>query len=137
MTASLSSTVTPSVLTIGVNPAGLAAGRYTSTLQVTSGNDALTFNITLDITAAAGASLSLSSPSFTFNAIAGWAAPASQTLGVTAQTSVSATAAVSEQSCTSSNWLTTLPYGQLHCHFHEYELHDFGESVRIGGRHDL
>ena len=113
VTASLTSTVTPSHLTMGVNPAGLAAGRYTSTLQVTSDSGSLTFNITLDVTSAANASLSLSSASFTFNAIAGAAAPASQTLGVTAQTSVSATAAVSEQSCTGSNWLTLSPTGSF------------------------
>ena len=112
VTASLSTNVTPSVLTIGVNPAGLVAGRYTSVLQVTSGVESLIFNITLDVTAAAN-SLTLSSASFTFNAIAGGAAPASQTLGVTAQSSVSATAAVSEQSCTSSNWLSLSPTGNF------------------------
>ena len=96
VTATLSSNVTPSVLTIGVAPAGLTAGRYTSTLQVTSGVESLIFNITLDVTAAAS-SLSLSSASFTFNAVAGGTASASQTLGVTAQTTYSATAQVSSR----------------------------------------
>jgi trimeric autotransporter adhesin len=110
VSASLSSNTTPSVLTISVNPTGLAVGEYTSTIQVNSSQGSLVFGVTLDVTAAAGV-LTLSSSGFTFNVVAGGAAPASQTLTVTAPSSTSATAQASEQTCTNSTWLTLTPTG--------------------------
>ena len=113
VSASLNSNTTPAVLTISVIPSGLQVGKYTSTIQVNSSQGSLTFGVTLDVTAAAAAVLTLSPSAFTFNAVAGGAAPASQTLTVTAQTNTSATAQVSEQNCTNSNWLTLSPTGSF------------------------
>ena len=113
VTPSLSSNITPAVLTIGINTAGLDPGHYTSTIQVVSSQGPLTFYVTLDVTAAAGGDLTLSPSSFTFTAVAGGSAPASQTLTVTASASVSATAAVSEQSCAGSAWLMLSPSGSF------------------------
>src|ERR1035441_4549864 len=113
VSASLSSNTTPAVLTISVIPAGLQVGKHTSTIQITSSTGSLIFNVTLDVTAAAAGGLTLSPSAFTFNAVAGGAAPASQTLTVTAQTNTSATAQVSEQNCTNSNWLTLSPTGSF------------------------
>ena len=113
VSASLSSNTTPAVLTISVIPAGLQVGKHTSTIQITSSTGSLIFNVTLDVMAAAAGGLTLSPSAFTFNAVAGGAAPASQTLTVTAQTNTSATAQVSEQSCTNSSWLTLSPTGSF------------------------
>src|ERR1017187_1123041 len=49
--ASLSSTVTPSVLTISVNPLGLPVGTYAGTVNVAaSGSNTITFAVTLTVT---------------------------------------------------------------------------------------
>ena len=113
VSASLSSNTTPSTLTISVSPTSLQAGTYNSTIQVTSSLGSLVFNVTLTVTAAAAPTLTLSSTAFTFTGVAGGVAPASQSLTVTAQSSTSATAQASEQSCTTSNWLTLSPTGNF------------------------
>lgn len=114
--ASLNTTTTtsatPAILTISVNPAGLAAGTYYDTVTVSSSQGSLIFDVSLQVTGVAGP-LTLSSSAFTFNAVAAGTAPASQTLTVTAQSSTSGTAAASEQSCASSNWLSVSPAGSF------------------------
>jgi uncharacterized protein (TIGR03437 family) len=57
--------------------------------------------------------LTFSVSGFSFNANAGGTAPASQALTVTSQSAASATAEASEQTCTSSNWLTLSPTGSF------------------------
>ena len=109
-----------------MSPTSLQAGTYNSTIQVTSSLGSLVFNVTLTVTAAAAPTLTLSSTAFTFTAVAGGAAPASQTLTVTAQSSTSATAQASEQSCTTSNWLTLSPTGNFTAGTVEHQLHHFG-----------
>src|SRR5260370_1197316 len=69
--------------------------------------------VTLNVSAPTASGLTLSSSALTFNAVVGGTAPASQTLTVTAQTTTSATASASEQSCTTSNWLTLSPTGNF------------------------
>lgn len=112
VSASLSSNTTspdaPASLNISVSPTNLQAATYNSTIQVTSSIGSVVFNVTLTVTAAT-TNLTLSSSSFTFSAVAGGVAPNSQTLTVTAQSSTSVTPQTSEQSCTTSTWLTLSP----------------------------
>ncbi len=131
--ATLSVNSTPSVLTISVNPAGLAVGHYTSAATVSSTAGSQFFSITLDVTAAASATLTLSSPAFTFNAVAGGTAPATQQLGVTASSSTSATATVSETTCT--GLAEYVADGHFHGRRDERAIHDLGESDRPDGGH--
>jgi uncharacterized protein (TIGR03437 family) len=109
MSATLSVNTTPSVLTLSVNPAGLAVGKYTSSATVSSSAGSQFFSIILDVTAASSPTLTLSSSAFTFNAVAGGTAPATQSLGVTATSSTSATAQMLETTCGGSNWLSISP----------------------------
>jgi len=120
ITASLNSNVTtssvPAILTIGLNSAGLAnlpVGTYNDTVTVSTVSEGSEiWTITLDVIAAsAPGSLTLSATSLSFTAVAGGSTPANQTLTVTAQSSTSATAAVSEQSCTAESWLSLSPLG--------------------------
>jgi trimeric autotransporter adhesin len=114
VSATVSNPSTPCVLTISVVPGTLQAGRYTSTLRVNSSQGYLLYNISLDVSGGSGSGgLALSSSSFTFNAYAGGATPASQTLTVTAPSTVSASAQASQQNCTGSNWLTLSPSGSF------------------------
>jgi len=55
--------------------------------------------------------LTLSSSALSFKAVVGGAVPASQTLTVYGGSATSATAQVSEQTCSAVNWLTILPSG--------------------------
>ena len=93
ITATLNSNVTtsstPAILTIGLNAsglAGLAAGTYNDTVKVNSNEGYEYWTITLDVIAASTpGSLTLSSSSPSFSAVAGGSAPATQTFSVSAQ----------------------------------------------------
>lgn len=112
VSASLDTNITPSVLTISVSPTSLQAGTYNSTIQITSSQGSLVFNVTLTVTGAAG-TLTLSPTAFTFTAVAGGVTPASQTLTVTAQTNISANAQASPGTSCNSTWLTLSPTGNF------------------------
>uniref|UniRef100_Q01TN4 BACON domain-containing protein n=1 Tax=Solibacter usitatus (strain Ellin6076) TaxID=234267 RepID=Q01TN4_SOLUE len=79
--ASLSSTTTPSTLTMGVNPTGLSAGGYSGSVEVWSPNmgNTLVYYINLTVTNPPPP-LTASPSSMTFNAVQGATLPPSQTL---------------------------------------------------------
>ncbi len=83
--ASLSSTTTPSILTISVNPTGLSAGFYYGTVQVINPVSTLDFTVSLTVTNPPPP-LSASPSSLTFNAVQGSAPPPTQTLQIGAST---------------------------------------------------
>ncbi len=79
--ASLSTTTTPSTLTISANPAGLAAGSYSASVEVWSPNMSNTLDYVVSLTVTpAPPPLTASPASLTFNAIQGSAPPAPQSL---------------------------------------------------------
>ena len=79
--ASLSSSTTPSTLTIAVNPVGLTAGSYSGSVEVWSPNMSNTLDYVIYLTVTpAPPPLTASPSSLTFNAVQGTAPPPSQTL---------------------------------------------------------
>jgi hypothetical protein len=98
-------------LTVSVSLAGLVAGSYSGTISVVSGSVTRTASVTLVVNPAAG-TLTLAPTSFTFNGTLNTAAPASQTLSVTATSATNFTASASVQSG-GANWLSISPSGAL------------------------
>ncbi|MCU1235759.1 MAG: hypothetical protein JWP63_3726, partial [Candidatus Solibacter sp.] len=100
--------------TISINLTGLAGGTTCSgTISLAAGSSTQNVPVTLNVANSTTGTLAFSPTAVTFNASASGAAPPSQTLTVTAPTFTSATAQVSKQSCTSSNWLTLSPTGSF------------------------
>ena len=98
--------------TVSVNPSGIAGGTTcTGTISMTTAFGTETASVTLSVTGLTTSTLTLSTNALTFSATAGGAAPPPLTVGVTAPTYTNATAQVSEQSCTSTTWLTVSPSG--------------------------
>jgi uncharacterized protein (TIGR03437 family) len=99
---------TPNVFTAQVgNPSSLANGLYTGTVTVTAtgaANSPVSIPVVLTVTgsSAAGGSLTLTPSSMTFNAVQGGAAPAAQTLSVSASTTTNYSAQVTS----GTNWLS-------------------------------
>jgi hypothetical protein len=99
-------------LTVSVNPAGLAAASYGGTISVVSGGVTKTVSVTLVVAASPPpGTLTLAPPSLNFFGTLNSAAPASQTLSVTAASATSFTASASVQS--GANWLSVSPSGGL------------------------
>src|ERR1019366_4060837 len=99
--------------TVSVNQSGIAAGTCSGTILIIAASGVGTVFVTLTVPFPASAQPTFNVSDFPFFTVAGGAAPAPQTLTVTAQTNTSATAQASEQSCTSSNWLTLSPTGSF------------------------
>jgi hypothetical protein len=97
-------------LTVSVNPAGLAAATYGGTVSVVSGGVTQTAAVTL-VVSPAGGTLTLAPTSLNFFGTLNSAAPASQTLSVTAASATNFTASASVQS--GANWLSVSPSGAL------------------------
>jgi uncharacterized protein (TIGR03437 family) len=77
--------IAPSALSIAVNAAGLAAGTYAGTVQITSAgasNSPLSISVTLTV-AAAPPTLTVSSQPLTFQYTAGGAVPAARNISIT------------------------------------------------------
>jgi hypothetical protein len=102
---------TPGNLSIGVNPASLAAGTYTGTVSVASSgasNTPVSLPVTLNVTAAAAKpTLNLSPTSVTFNFQIGGSTPAAQNVATTSSTST----AIAYSASTSTAWLTATGSG--------------------------
>ena len=99
----LSSTSTPSTLTISVSPSGLSAGSYFATVEVTNPVSTLDYTVSLTVTSPPPP-LTASPSSMTFNAVQGATPPPSQTLVIGA--SITAGAMITCDS-TPPNWLNT------------------------------
>jgi hypothetical protein len=97
-------------LTVSVNPAGVAAGSYGGTVSVVSSAGTRTAAVTLVVNPTSS-TVTVAPTSVTFNATAGGAAPASQTLSVTAASATNFTASASTQS--GGSWLSISPSGAL------------------------
>ena len=124
--------------TVSVNPSGIAAGTTcTGAIVINPVTGVRMVPVTLIVAPVISAQLTFSASALTFNAVAGAVAPPSQTLTVTAQSSASVTAQVSEQTCTSSNWLALTPTGSFTAGPSELQLHRFGRSVVVHHRHHL
>jgi uncharacterized protein (TIGR03437 family) len=106
--ASLSSTSTPSVLSIRVNPVNMAVGNYTGIVDVVNSVSDLQFFVNLTITAPI--QLTASPSSLSFSAVQGGSNPPSQTFQVTASVG---NAAVGQNAVDMPNvsWLTTDYFG--------------------------
>jgi len=102
-------------MTLTASPTGLATGAYAGAVTVTSStypNSPLTYPVVFIVNGGTSAGpLTLSSSGLTFNATPGGSLPASQTLTVTAASSVTASVVVSEQNCATATWLTISPAG--------------------------
>ena len=96
-------------LTVSVIPAGLAPGTYNWTVSISSGRSSDTVPVTLRITAP---TLTISPTALTFNGTVNQSAPAAQTLSVTATSATSFTASASVQNG-GRNWLSISPSGAL------------------------
>jgi hypothetical protein len=97
-------------LTVSVIPAGLAAGSYGGTVSVVSSGGTRTASVTLVVNPTSS-TVTVTPTSVTFNATAGGAAPASQTLSVSATSATNFTANASTQS--GGSWLSISPSGAL------------------------
>ncbi len=98
-------------LRVSVNPAGRAAGTYSGTISLRTSRGTQTVGVRL-VVARASTGVTLSPTSLAFNATVGGAAPASQTLSVTATSATNFTVSASVQSG-GSNWLSISPSGAL------------------------
>lgn len=98
-------------ITVSINPSGLKAGSFQGTISLRTSRATQTVGVQLVVTAPAS-TITLSTSSLTFNAIAGAAAPPSQTLSVTAPTATNFTASASGSSG-GSTWLSISPSGSL------------------------
>ncbi len=99
-------------VTVSVNQAGFSVGNLCmGTITVSTSSGTQTVNVSLSLISTPTSVLTVSPSSLTFNAAAGAAAPASQTVAVTAYFDTSATAQVTEQSCANYPWLTLSPTG--------------------------
>ncbi|HEX7597280.1 MAG TPA: hypothetical protein VF518_03635, partial [Polyangia bacterium] len=98
-------------LTVSVNPAGLAAGSYNGIVSVLAGGVTRTASVTLVVNPPSN-TLTLAPTSLTFNGTLGSAAPASQSLSVTATSATNFTASASVQGG-GVNWLSISPSGAL------------------------
>ena len=110
----LTASATGNTMTLTVNATGLSTGVYETPVTVTAAypNSPLTYPVVLVVNGGTSTGpLTLSTSGMTFNAVASGSLPPAQTLSVTAQSSTSASVAVSEQSCTNVNWLTVTPSG--------------------------
>jgi hypothetical protein len=98
--------------TVAVNQSGLQTGTSCSaTITITAGSVTQTVPVTLNVISQYSAPLTVTPASLTFTATGG-AAPAAQTLTVTAAFDTPATAQVSAQSC-NSTWLSISPTGSF------------------------
>jgi len=97
-------------LTVSVSPARLSAGTYNGAISLRTSRGTQTVGVVFAV-AQAATTITLSPTSLTFNATAGGAAPASQTLTVTATRATNFTASASTLS--GGNWLSILPSGAL------------------------
>ncbi|MEO8372875.1 MAG: hypothetical protein ABI806_27060, partial [Candidatus Solibacter sp.] len=107
-------TASPSAttFTVSVTASGIPAGSYCSgTINVTNSIGSWGTTVFLKVSAAAPTQISPSS--FTFSATARGAAPASQTLIVSAQAGASITAVATAQTCTDIQWLSLFPGGSI------------------------
>jgi len=98
-------------LTVSVNPTGLAAGSYNGTISVVSGGVTHTVAVTFAVSSAAS-TITVAPTFLTFTAIAGGAAPTSQTVSVTANAATNFTATAAIQTG-STKWLAVSPSGSL------------------------
>jgi trimeric autotransporter adhesin len=114
----LTATTSGNLVTLNVNPSGLASGAYWTDIGVAANgypNTPLQYPVVLVIGNGIGQTngpLTLNPASLTFAATANGAAPGSQTLAVTAASSTSVTLSVSQGSCspgTTPSWLSVSP----------------------------
>jgi uncharacterized protein (TIGR03437 family) len=104
LSVSPASGTAPSALSVTVNAAGLAAGTYAGTVQITSAgasNSPLSIAVTLTV-AAAAPTLTVSPPSLSFTYTAGAAVPDAQTIAI----ANTGTGSVSWTASTSDFWLS-------------------------------
>jgi hypothetical protein len=106
--------VTPTTFTVSVNPSGIAAGTTcTGTIVANAASGVRMVPVTLIVAPVVSTQLTFSASALSFDAVVGSVAPPSQTLTVTAAANTSVTAQVSEQTCTTANWLALTPTGSF------------------------
>ncbi len=95
----------PGTLTLSVNPAGLTAGPYQTTVTITGGGVTTTLPVALTIT---GTAVAVSPATLTFSGSATGTNPASQTLSVSSTGNPFAFTAAAATT-TGANWLSVTP----------------------------
>jgi uncharacterized protein (TIGR03437 family) len=103
LTVTPASANTPATLAVGVNTAGLTAGPYNGTIQISpTGGQAVNVPVALTVTAP---SISVAATTLTFNYQAGGSQPAPQTVQVTGGANANFTARASS----TGGWLSVTP----------------------------
>ncbi len=95
---------TPATVLVSVNPAGLGAGTYTGTINVTAGGAGNTAPVTVTLTVTGPPALTVTPSTLTFSAPTGGPAPPAQTLTVTSNTG-----ALNFTAAAGSVWLSVTP----------------------------
>jgi uncharacterized protein (TIGR03437 family) len=110
--ASLSSSTTPAVLTISVNPTGLSAGNYAGVVEVYSPHvlSSTDINVYLTVTPAPPP-LTATPPSITFNVVQGSALPASQSVQIGASLPAGTSILWDDLPSSLPAWLSTISLG--------------------------
>src|SRR6266536_3658155 len=98
-------------LSVSVRPTGLAAGSYNGRISLSTSRGTQTAAVTF-VVSPSSSTITLTPTSLTFNATAGGAVPASQSLAVTASVTTNFTASASVQTG-GTNWLSISPSGAL------------------------
>lgn len=98
------------VLTVSVNPAGLSAGTYSGSINVTSTQTAnnLSISVTLNVTQVTVA-YTPSPPSFSFAYQVGGSPPGSQNLTISTSPSANIGFSLSSSTASGGNWLSVTP----------------------------
>ena len=125
--------VTPSTMTVNVNPALLGDGTYFGTIVISApgaGNSPLVIPITLTVNQATA--LQTNPTSLSFTQVQGAVPPAQQPIQVTSQlpTSFSVTSAV--QTPVGGNWLSVNPSGGLTNGFLQASINSSASSLPVG-----
>jgi hypothetical protein len=105
LTVSPASGTNSGALTVGANLSGLGAATYNGVITVTGGGSTKTIAVSLTVSAAQPATLSLSTSSLTFSATAGAGNPPAQTVSV----SNTGGGTLSWTASSSQSWLTVSP----------------------------
>jgi uncharacterized protein (TIGR03437 family) len=110
LTVTPTSGATPGTVSVSVNSGSLTPGTYTGQVNITSpaaGNSPQT--VTVNLTVGQAQNIALSTASLNFSAQAGAAAPATQTVAVTASTGTLPFTAAATVTSSSTSWLSVTP----------------------------
>ncbi len=133
LTVNIVNGVTPSALTVNVNPAQLVDGTYFGTIVISApgaGNTPLVIPVTLTVNQATA--LQVTPTTLSFTQLQGGAQPAQQPVQVTSQTQSAFTFTTLVQSPVGGNWLTASQSGGLTNGFLQVSINSSAASLPAG-----